>query len=55
MSRNWKEPDDLLSFPASLIDPAVVVESLVDSAYEVVKVPYPEDTQFVRMKIDVTP
>jgi hypothetical protein len=46
---------DLLSFPASLVEPTVVVESLVDSAYEVVKVQFPEDTQFVRMKIDVTP
>jgi len=46
---------DLLSFPTLGVEPTVVVESLVDSAYEVVKVPFPANTQFGRMKTELTP
>jgi hypothetical protein len=46
---------DLSSFSASVDTPAVVVESTVDAAYEVVKVPYAAGTRFGRVKTDVTP
>lgn len=46
---------DLSSYPPSTATPEVVVDSQVDSAYEVVKIPYPADTSFGRMMLEEVP
>lgn len=47
--------DDLASFTNSTVTPSFVATSSINSAYEVVKVPFPPSAKFGRVRVDAVP